>query len=180
MRAPIAAGHDEQAAVGLDKLIAEHNDNPDLPAVLYNLAEDEIKRFIEAGDDSNALAAIDKLIADFNDQQGLSDTVFLIGEGYYERALGREEVVNYLGKAIAVWKRVINDLPVSGRTPQAHYLLADCYLRLGEYEKAVECCKEILANWPDYSHAAVARLIVERRVKEIHGVPYPKPYKAKN
>jgi len=125
---------------------------------------------IALGDDPNAQAAIDSLIADFNDHSALPEAVFQIGEQYYKKArstksdsnLSEVEVQDYYQKAIAIWERIIRELPYStAYAPRAYYLIAHCcfeYLR--EYEKAIQSCQKLLINWPDYEYAWHAQFLI--------------------
>ena len=65
--------------------------------------------------------AIDNLIADFNDHAGLPTAVFVIGEEYYYKAVFLrqneglyEEAKEYYRKTLAVWERIIMELPSCG------------------------------------------------------------------
>jgi tetratricopeptide (TPR) repeat protein len=121
---------------------------------------------ITVGDDAAAQAALDTLIADFNDKPALPEAVFIIGEQYYNKAfrckkegLAAESKASFQ-KAIAVWERIITDLPPSPITPQACYFSATCLRGLGEYEKAIEYYRNILDDWPDYESAWSAQFLI--------------------
>ncbi|KPL21578.1 MAG: hypothetical protein AMJ75_09695, partial [Phycisphaerae bacterium SM1_79] len=57
---------------------------------------------------------------------------------------------------IAVWQRIITDLPPSFFTPQAYHFSAVCYRRMGKYEKAIELYQVVVDNWPNFQYAWVA------------------------
>jgi len=124
---------------------------------------------IGLGNDANAQAALDSLIADFNDHPGLPKAVFVIGEEYYNRAVFLrqneglyEEVKEYYRKTLAVWERIITELPESEATirAQAYLFSAECCRRLSEYDKAVEYFQAVVDNWPDYEYACNAQCLV--------------------
>jgi len=113
---------------------------------------------LDVSNDITVLAAVDKLIADFNDHQDLPGAVFTVGKQYYYQALQDKnqppnEQVNHLRKAIAVWGKVITQLPNTNITPQAYYYSAVCYNELREYEKAIEYFRKVVTDWPDYVYA---------------------------
>ncbi len=117
------------------------------------------KLHIELGNDEATQAIIDGLIADYKEHPALPRAVFRIGEKYYNQALSYKKdaleakMKEHFAKAIAVWERIITELPESGITPRACYLLAHCYLRLGAYEYAIEYFEKIILNWPDCEYA---------------------------
>ena len=113
--------------------------------------------------DSNGSEEIlDKIVADSNGNPNLARTLFLTGEecfgkGFSYRSEGRDaEAKEQILKAIAAWKRITEEVPPSAEyAPQAYHRMADCYFEdLGEYEKAIECCKKVVDNWPDYLFVA--------------------------
>jgi tetratricopeptide (TPR) repeat protein len=89
----------------------------------------------------------------------------VIGEEYYKKAFQCEnerttEAKDSFQKAIAVWKRIIEELPKSTITPQAYNFSAVCYRRLGRGEKAIEYYQKIVDNWPDYEYAWNAQFLI--------------------
>ena len=127
---------------------------------------EKIRADIKLGDDPNVPADVNELIADYNEHPRLPWAVFVIGEEYYNEAfrlkeddLDTEAKENFR-KAIALWERIITDLPPSPITPQACYLSATCLRGLGEYEKAIEYYQNILDDWPDYENAWSARFLI--------------------
>jgi len=119
---------------------------------------------IAVGQEVGIQDAIDSLISDFNDHPELPKAVFQIGLKYYSRArlqpLG-SQVNEYYRKAIAVWERIIQDLPASDITPRAYYVAAVCYSQeLGEFVKGIAYYEAIAENWPDYQYAWHAQYFV--------------------
>ena len=122
---------------------------------------------IRRGDDQAAQTVIDKIIADFNDQPELAQAVCEIGHEYYSRArlqlaeAEEAQVDEYYRKAIAVWERIIQDLPASDITPRAYYVAAVCYSQeLGEFVKGIAYYQAIAEHWPDYKYAWHAQYFV--------------------
>jgi len=132
------------------------------------------KVHIELGDDEAVTAVIDNLIADYNDHPRLPWAVFVLGEEYYNLASGYqnqrrgEQARESFTKAIAVWERIIGELPVDiPHTPHAYYFSAGCYRRLGEYEKAVEYYDKVVTDWPNYEYAWLALLRTARTYEHL-------------
>jgi tetratricopeptide (TPR) repeat protein len=123
---------------------------------------------------------LDTLIADFNDHPSLSLAIFTLGENYYNEAFRYEdegieaEAKDHFAKAIAVWERIIQKLPVSAFAVRAYYFSAVSYRRLGACEMAVNYCKKIVANWPDSECASHAQFIISdcyRRLRDSGALP---------
>jgi tetratricopeptide (TPR) repeat protein len=104
--------------------------------------------------------------------------VFSIGEQYWEQAFserrqaGRGQNLNdksieYFTKALAVWERIIRALPSSVATMEAYFLSAECYYRLGQYEKAIEYYQKVVDNWPYYEYAWHAQFLIARCLEEL-------------
>jgi tetratricopeptide (TPR) repeat protein len=123
---------------------------------------------IKAGDEVAAQAALDILIADFNEYHDSPEAVFVVGEQYYnwafqcEKAKLSAKATDKFQKAIAVWQRIITDLSSSSITPQAYYMSARCYERIGKYENAIDYYSIVVDNWPDYEFAWNAQFLIGR------------------
>jgi len=129
------------------------------------------------GNEAAAEAMINELIADYNDQPDLPRAVFKIGEEYYNKAFNTKGDPNspdakpeeYYRKALAVWERIIKELPDPNSTIAAHayYFSAVCYRRLGRCEKAIEYYQKIVDNWPDYEYAWNALFLIGRSYEDL-------------
>jgi len=146
------------------KIVADYNKTDSALTAQKKLAVLEIK----AGDQVATQAALDTLIADFNEHPDLPEAVFVVGEQYYNWAsqckktglLAKEKDI--LLKTIAVWERIITDLSSSPITPQAYYMSARCYERIGQYEDAIDYYSIVVDNWPDYERAWNAQFLIAR------------------
>jgi len=128
---------------------------------------DMAKTDIALGNYAAADKTVDILIADFNDLLEMPTAIFMLGEQYYNKAFSCEnqgqtaEAKSHFQKAIAIWERIINELPESRfATAQAYDLSATCYRRLGEYEKAIEYYQIAVDNWPDYEYASHVQFMI--------------------
>ncbi len=114
----------------------------------------------------------EKLIADFAGHSYLASCINVIvnkiGEKYYAKAFrfeteGREdEAKEYYRRAVAIWEKVITQLPASAAyTPQAcHRVAYCCFEHTGEYEKAIGLCQNIVINWPDYKYVGDVQFLI--------------------
>ena len=129
---------------------------------------DMAKTDILLGNDAAAEKTIDILITDFNDNPELPTAIFQIGEEYYNKAMddvneGRnEQAKEHFRKALAIWERIVTELPESDATATAHayYFSAGCYRKLGKYEKAVEHFQTVVDTWPNYQYAWSAQCLI--------------------
>jgi len=134
---------------------------------------DMAKTDIALGDYAAADKTVDILIADFSDQSEMPTAIFMLGEQYYNKAFDCEnqgqaaEAKSHFQKAIAIWQRIINELPQSSITPQAYYFAARCYKRLGQYEDAIEYYQVVLDNWPTYERAWSAQFLATLCFEEL-------------
>jgi tetratricopeptide (TPR) repeat protein len=135
---------------------------------LLEASKMDVLSLIQSGDDTSALAALDALIADFNDHPDLPEAVFVVGEQYYNKAFRCKkenldiEAKENFQKAIAVWERIITDLPSSPFIPQAYNFMAICYDRLGQYGTAIKYYQQVLDDWSDYQHACYTQFQIGR------------------
>jgi TolA-binding protein len=56
-------------------------------------------------------------------------------------------------KALAIWGKMLEQLPDSPRADWNHHLLAECYNHQGEYDKAIYHYQQVLDKYPDFVHA---------------------------
>jgi tetratricopeptide (TPR) repeat protein len=124
---------------------------------------------IAQSNDIAVQAVLDELIADFPGHLELPMAIFTIGEQYYDEAFRKEnqslvaEARDRFTKAIAVWERIIAELPEHGHTTaQAYNFAAICYRRIGEYDMAIEYFHTVADQYPDYEYAPYALFIIGR------------------
>ena len=120
------------------------------------------------GNDEQPAAQVDKLIADYKDLWNVGSPVFVIGEAYYNKAWAYEkqgsdaEARRDFEKAMAVWNRIITELPVSSPyTQHAWYFTGVCYRRhLRDYAKTLEYYQKVVDEWPNYEYAWSAQSLI--------------------
>ena len=134
-----------------------------------------IKLDIYFGNDANVQPALDQLIADYNDHPALPEAVFQIADEYYNKAIRHtkerrnNQANDFYLKAIAVWQKMIQELPLSAKyTPRAYYCSAVVYSQeLGEYLKGIEYYQIIVDNWPDYKYAWHAQYFIGKYYEKL-------------
>jgi len=127
-----------------------------------------VKLDIYLGNDANVQPALEQLIADFNDQPDLPEAIFVIGEQYYYKGFEdpnkcrKVKSEEDLKKSRDIWERIIAQLPESESIGLKHaqFFSAECYRRLGKYEKAIEYFQAVVDNWPDYQYAWNAQSLI--------------------
>ena len=174
----IAGGYEKvnkyQDAKGVYQQIIEHEPNsPEAGKAQLDIAKVDVLSLIESGDDTVVPDALDYMIADFYEHSYLGEAIFRVGEKYYNEAFSCEnrglesESKDYFSKTVAVWEVIITKVPESGITAYTYHLTADCYRRLGQYEKAIDYYREIVANWPAYKNAGYAQFLIGYSYKKM-------------
>ena len=123
---------------------------------------------IKLGNEAAAGEMLNNLTSNFRENSGLPQLIFRIGEEYYSKASQLEdeglttEARDNLEKSLAIWKRIIEELPKSNPmiTAHAYYSSADCYRRLAQHSKAVEYYQMVVDNWPDFEYAWNAQFTI--------------------
>lgn len=144
-----------QARSIYQKIVTDYNETD------YALTAQKKRTILEikVGDDIAAQVALELLITDFNDHSDLPEAVFVVGEQYYNRAFQYKkekleaEAKDNFRTAIAVWERVITELPPSTVAPDCYNFIAVCYDRIGKYVTAIKYYQQVLDDWPDYQYA---------------------------
>ncbi len=119
----------------------------------------DVFALIESGQEQIVQGAIDQLMTNPDNEE--SDeispyTVFLCGDRYYAKGLKERnegfesEAVESFTKAINIWERMIQQLPASTSTAHACYRSANCYVDLGQYDRAIERYTRLVEDFPDY------------------------------
>ena len=124
---------------------------------------------IAVGDEAGGAEAINNMIADFKDHAALPAAVWAVAEEYWEKALlerrqGRhDQKKESLRKALMECERVISQFPETlHTTAEAHHISAQCYVLLGDWEKAFQYYQKIIDDWPDYELASHVQFMIAR------------------
>ncbi len=96
---------------------------------------------IDSGNDNAANVAIDNLIVDYAGYSYMPTALIQIGERYQKKGEA--------AKAIAIWEKVIEQLPDSDMAAEADNLAGYGYRQLGQYGKSVECYQRVANNHPE-------------------------------
>jgi tetratricopeptide (TPR) repeat protein len=154
------AGSYEKAAQLCQYVIDNWRD--DTGAVINGKVELAKVRIAE-GNDVAVKRILDELVAAYGGNPALPSLISQMGEKYCYQAFqdekeGRDaEAKDHFTKALAIWQKVIQELPTCGGTSSAYYFSAVCYRHWHEYEKAIEYFQKIVDDWPNYDCAAKAQ-----------------------
>jgi len=163
----------QEAKSVYQQIIEQEPNSPEADKAQLDIAKVDVLSLSEFGDDTAVPDALDYMIADFYEHPYLGEAIFRVGEKYYNEAFSCEnrglegESKDYFRKTIAVWERIITELPESDITARAYHLTADCCRRLGQYEKAIGYYREIIANWPEYEYAGSAQFLIGYSYKKM-------------
>ena len=105
---------------------------------------------IRLKDAAKTEAAVSKLIADFGENPLLAKGLFQIGEEHYYAQNYRE--------AIELWEAILRDYADARfeARSEIYYVLATCFNRLGEEDKAIEYYKKSMEKYPKCKYSAGA------------------------
>ena len=164
----------KEAKSVFQKVITSFPDNAHTSKAEVRVPKMDALSLIESGNDSEAQTTIDSLIVDFRDHPDLPEEIFSIGEKYYHKAFQYEqdglkaEALDCFKKALGVWEKIITQLPSSApNTARAYNFGADCYRRLGKYQKAIEYYQMVVDDWPDYEYAWNAQFLIGRTYENL-------------
>ncbi|MCK4256880.1 tetratricopeptide repeat protein, partial [candidate division WOR-3 bacterium] len=172
------------------EIIEKYPDNDYAIKAQLEIPKDVVLSYIDLGDNTRAEETFDKLIADFSEHPDLPRAIDNIEEGYYNKILAANPPLNrdqskikkvevkeqsrqdvslskpfpgedYFKNPLRVWEKVIRKFPdFFFDDADLYYFIANCYYRLGEYEKAAQCYQKVVDNWSDYSSAGNAQFLI--------------------
>lgn len=144
-------------------------DKPERLCAIAGMAKAQIRMGLSISDpntpggstteDPNSMTTVKALIADYSEVKGLGFHVFQIGEEYYFRAEeslkkgNDEQAKDDFLKAIAIWEKNRTQLTDSLHQAHAIYYSGDAFKKMGQYEQAIECFRQIVIQRPDYENA---------------------------
>jgi len=110
----------EKAKQLYNQIIEQYPDSEYPELIEIDIPALDIRSLVRSGQHTEALTALDKLIADFNDNPYLPRALFMMGEDYYKQAFQYEsqqaEAKELFLTAVAIWERIITNLPLSSIT----------------------------------------------------------------
>ena len=141
---------------------ARYADTPSYIWACQNLVRVPIEKDVEAAEatadvPAEIVQAFDAFLADFAESAEVTSAACRLAETYYngakthEKAGRREQSQIAFHKALPLFEKVIATTrfdPVF--TPDAYYMSAVAYGRLGEYGKGIDCHRAIVDNWPEH------------------------------
>ncbi|MBW8017819.1 MAG: tetratricopeptide repeat protein [Planctomycetes bacterium] len=119
-------------------------------------------RMLGASNSSDVDSIVQQLMADKQNVTRLGYHVFQIGEEYYFRAVEakdgtKEQSRADFQKAIAIWKKNINQINDSQHKCYAYYYSAVACRKIGDFAKALEYFNAVVADYPKSDKALGAQ-----------------------
>jgi len=108
-----------------------------------------IQQLIEKGQHDNAIAAIDKLFTDNSNNPQVLSVASRIAELYQVKSRESDKQGNTaetqasLARAAAILEIMIAKVPGATNIAETYNLAGDCYYRMGNYAKSVQCYEKI-------------------------------------
>ena len=133
-----------------------------------------ILQLLAAGDNTGGFAALDRFIADYPGNSHLTWVIAEMAEYPYKEAFELEErgltaqAKDSFQKALTIWEKVVSKLPGDPYTvPYAYSCMGDCYSRLDEYEKSIQCYQFVADNYPEHFLAWNGLYLVGRNYQDL-------------
>jgi len=152
-----------------ESIVRKHPNSPAAEGARLDMRKIDTCELIRTGNNAGVPAELEKMVNDFNDHPDLIEALFVVGSEYYELSLRREvspTAEDYLrykknaGKAIEVWKRIIDRGGDSILNGWAYNYSAICYQTLEEYDKAIDYLGVFLRDWPEQGKIRKAKFRV--------------------
>jgi tetratricopeptide (TPR) repeat protein len=154
------SGRYEQAERVYQQVIQNHPDSSRVGDAKLGISSTDVISLIISGSYSQAEKAIDKLAADYSGHPDLPGVLSnFVAERLYDKAFeldsaGLENQSKaYFQKAVDIWEQVSATQPKLTHTADGYNWAGNCYRKLGQYTKAIECYKSVAENFPDYELA---------------------------
>ncbi len=142
------------AVVAMSSLIADFNDNPELPLSLYDIA----RRYERAKKYEKAASLYQQIIQQYAESSA-ADRAELAVERTDIYSLIESEEPNAVQTAI---DGLIADYPNHQDMSEALYDIAGRYEKAKNYEQAKSIYQQVIQRYPDSSHAARAKIIIPK------------------
>ena len=149
-------GYYQQAKALYQKVKTDYAGDRVAAMATVDLKKCDVRAMIGTASHSVVMQKVNEFMAEFAGNWYLPKAVYQIGTEYYNRALklgghsSAGQAAEFYRNAADIWEMVINQLPDSSYTLEACNYAAICYEKLGEYNKANECYKRVIDNYPGY------------------------------
>jgi tetratricopeptide (TPR) repeat protein len=127
-----------------------------------------IQQLIEKGKHNEAIAAIGKMFTDNANNPQVLSVASRIAELYqvksreFDKQGNTAETQASLARSAAILEMMIAKAPAAANIAETYCLAGDCYYRIGNYGKSVDCYKKVLTEHPDYEGRWNAQFMVGR------------------
>jgi TolA-binding protein len=129
---------------------------------------------IALGNEPAALQTLNGLIANYREHPDLPKAVYMMAEEFAIQGLHKDKQglndkakADYT-KALAIWERLITELPPSEYTQHAWYFSGVCYAReLKDPGKALAYYQKVVNEWPDYKYGWSAQTMIGKCYEQL-------------
>ena len=155
------------------QIIQQWPENARADRARFDFSKTTVLSLIHSGEYAAAEAKLAKFTADFGGHSLFTRAMVPIGEQYYIQGCVKEgqgdssHAEQLYEKAITVLSLVTGQSQSYEFTPVAWYLTGRCYRGLGNYEKGIECCEKVTADWPDHRYAGESQFLVGRSYEKL-------------
>jgi TolA-binding protein len=152
------------------------NDFPnDWVAEIANIDSEmvDVRAMVGKAPFSDVMSQLNAVRNKFIDHWHLPKAIRQAGQEYQRQAMqleiagSMEQAKDFYRNAIAVWDIVVNQLPKSSSSAPACCWSGNCYIRLGEYAKAIDCYQKVVDNYPTFCLRQNALFMVGQTYEEM-------------
>jgi TolA-binding protein len=138
------------------------------PKVEYQLrAHTELGRiYASQGEDARTQEKINLIYSDYKNLKGAGKSVFAIGNEYYLQA---DDLIKHSKtdqarplaiKSQKIWETLLQQLPMNDHAAEATLSIGYGYIILGDYQKTIQYCRQLVQTWPTSELAPQAYMLM--------------------
>jgi tetratricopeptide (TPR) repeat protein len=115
--------------------------------------------YVQRGQDSQAETVYQQVLTDYANSPRLAEAVNVMAEGYFDQAEAEtskgapQQAQQHYQAALTKWQMIVERLSASASTPHAYEFCGECYRKLNQPDKALECYQAVCRSWPQYEYA---------------------------
>jgi tetratricopeptide (TPR) repeat protein len=129
--------------------------------------------YVQRGQDGQAETVYQQVLTDYASSPKLAEAVNVMAEGYYDQAEAEtskgvpQQAQQHYQAALAKWQMIVERLPASASTPRAYEFSGECYRKLNQPQKALECYQAVCRDWPQYEYVWHLRGLIAKLNKSM-------------
>ena len=159
----------EKAKSVYRKIIQNYSKSPVFAGARIHLSKFEIRDIIDSGDIVAADSEANKIVTGFPNHVDLPCFLSEIADHYKNKVAEgdkSEKGTTYIKKAILLYEASARKANAD-YAPRMYYCAGECYRKLAEYKKSIDCYLKAVRDYPNYPEAWNAQFMVGRTYEEM-------------